>query len=140
MSSHFLVQLNGAIGYPMAIEKHVYSNPNWMERSWDKAHGDVNRGDVIIFYCTSGVPTYGSSIALQATVDNVSSDHADIHLRDLHFFREPLAYKTIRQMLELGTIDETFRSCGAQGFDIKQLEPQSVEQVLKLLGEDTTSL
>ena len=140
MSSYFLVQVNNSEGYPNVTQNYRYENESWRQWNRNKAHGDVKPGDVLMFYCTSSVRPYPMSIALQATVDQVSSDHAQFHLSELYTFAKPLAYKTIRQMLEQNTIDPIFNNCGQEGFNIAELEPHSVEQIRELLGEDTASL
>ncbi len=133
MPSHFLVQINGSIGYPNVTQNSEYGNDVWASRPKDRAHGEVQPGDTLWFYCTQDVPDYSMSLALGASVTRVSDDKADFTLDHLRWFSNPLPLDRIRQLVEQGTLDETFRSCGAQGFNICRLEPHVAEQARTFL-------
>ena len=133
MPSHFLVQINGSIGYPNVTQNSEYGNDLWASRPKDKAHGEVQPGDTLWFYCTQGVHACPMSLALRASVTHASDDRADFALDDLRWFSNPLPFKRIRQLVKQGALDETFRRCGVEGFNIRRLEPQAVEQARPLL-------
>ena len=133
MPSHFLVQIDGSNGYPNVTQNSEYGNDLWANRPKDQAHGEVRPGDTLWFYCTQGVPGYSMSLALSASVKHVSEGRVDFALDNLQWFSNPLPLDRIRQLVEQGTLDETFRRCGVQGFNICRLEPHVVEQARPLL-------
>ena len=78
MPSHFLVQINCSIGYPNVTQNSQYGNDVWASRPKDQAHGEVQPGDTLWFYCTRDVPGYSMSLALGASVTHVTEDKADL--------------------------------------------------------------
>ena len=51
------------------------------------------------------------------------------------WFTNPLKRDILLQSVDQGTIDEVFRSCGAQGFNICQLSPLAAQTLLELSGD-----
>ena len=137
MKSHFLVQVNNLLGYPNVTRNQRYENDLWSKRRRDRSHGQVEPGDTLLFYCTQDVPTDGMSLALQAEVTEVSNDKTTFDLGEPDWFPNPLTRDRIQQLIDDDILDEAFRSCGAQGFNIRKLELHSAEKVLQLLSKDT---
>ena len=133
MPSHFLIQIDGFIGYPNVTQNSEYGNDLWSKGRKNQAHGEVQPGDTIWFYCTQTVPGHSMSLALSASVTHVSKDKVDFTLDDLRWFSNPLPFKLIRQLVEQGALDEAFHRCGVQGFNICRLEPHAVGQATALL-------
>lgn len=141
MSSHFLVQVNNSIGYPNIVENRMYENDVWMKRGRDRDHGTVKSGDTLLVYFTADVPSYPMALAAQIDVVETSPDHVTFHLGEPHWFRNPLQRDRILELVDTGQLDEVFRSCGAQGFNICRLEPSAAQMVLESLqGESTTAM
>lgn len=133
MTSYYLVQVNNSAGYPNIIENHTYENDVWMKRHRDRDQGLIEAGDVLLVYCTADVPSCPMSLAFQASVVNTSSDHVTVHLGEPNWFRRPLTRERIPELVDTGQLDDVFRSCGLQGFNICRLEPPAARTVLELL-------
>ena len=134
MSSHFLVQVSGTGGFPNVNDEHKYENHVWSVKKRDSPHGEVARGDILLFYCTANVELYPMQLALQARVNHISEDRVTFHLDPPSQFSTPLSRAQILHYVDDGYLDDAFRSCGAQGFNIRKLEPDSAVRVLQLLN------
>ena len=133
MSSYFLVQVNNSAGYPNITINQKYENGIWSKRRRDLHQGFVEPGDHLLVYCTADVPIYGMSLAFQVQVKEVSEDKTVLYLGNLEWFKNQLKRDYILQLVDTGELDEVFRSCGAQGFNIAQIEPDNAQSVLRLL-------
>ena len=138
MATHFLLQVNNSSGYPNITSNRMYANDAWMRKPRDKDHGDVEPGDMLLVYCTADVPSYAMSLAFQVGVVGTSPDHVTFHLGEPQWFPNPLKREQILEFVDTGQIDEVFRSCGAQGFNIRRLEHHSVQQILPSLQGGVT--
>lgn len=135
MSNAFLIQVNAG-SYRRLLDSNTYENDAWMRKQRDRAHGDLEVGDTLYFYCTGDVPQYSLSLACRALVETVSPDKTLIGVADLRWFKAPLARDRIRQLVNDGEFEEAFSGCGAQGFNIARLQletPTKLEQLLESL-------
>lgn len=137
MATYFLVQVNNSNGYPGMAEHHVYENGTWMNRTRDQAQGSVRSGDTLLVYCTADVPSYAMSLAFQIPVLETSPDNVTLHLGELLPFKSPLRRETIRELIDTNQLDESFRSCGAQSFNIRQLDSSVAARALELLQSES---
>lgn len=128
MASAFLIQI-AEESYKRLVETRSYENPLWAHKRRDSAHGQLEPGDTVIFYCTGGVPQYARSLACSAPVDSMSADKNVIQLGEIRWFRSPLARDRILELVSGGELEEAFGSCGVQGFNITRLQPDSVIRV-----------
>ena len=135
MSTYFLVQVNNTSGYPNITQNHKYENPVWASKSRDKPQGEVEPDDIMLIYCTQDVQDYSMCLALQSRIDRVSEDKTTFYLDRPSPFPNPLPREKILQYVDQGILDEAFRSCGAQGFNIRKLESHSAEIVLEILNK-----
>ncbi|MEE9249451.1 MAG: endonuclease NucS domain-containing protein [Dehalococcoidia bacterium] len=140
MGSQFLIQVNNAMGYPNIAENRRYENDVWMKRPRDRDHGSVEPGDTLLVYCTADVPSYPMSLAFQVGVVETSPDHITFHLGEPQWFRNPLKRERILEFVDTSQLDEVFRSCGAQGFNICRLEPPAAQRVLELLQGEAANV
>ena len=137
---YFLVQINNSAGYPYVTQNHKYDNDAWMRRQRDRAHGNVSAGDTLLFYCTGDVPTVPMTLAFSALVGKVSPDNAEFELSDLHWFPQPLPRYRILQLVDQELLSDAFRNCGAQGFNICEIDPASAGRVLQLVEREATEI
>ncbi len=133
--SYFLLQVNNSSGYPNIMDNGQYQNGAWASKRRDRAQGDVESGDILLVYCTADVPNYGMSLAFQVPVEGISEDRTTFDLGAPMWFTNPLKRDVLLQSVDQGTIDEVFRSCGAQGFNICQLSPLAAQTLLELSGD-----
>jgi hypothetical protein len=131
MANAFLIQIN-LRSYNRLTETHTYGNHLWSKKRRDRAQGDVEPGDTVLFYCTADVPQYGMNLGLSAAVESIDADKTVIHCGDLRWFRSPLSRDRILELVAAGDLEEAFRSCGAQGFNIAKLQPDSLPKILDL--------
>lgn len=132
MMDRFLVQVNANLGYANIMNNGRYENNVWMNKTRDRDHSEVRSGDELLVYCTSTVPDYGKTLAFSVVVKSVSDDHVSFSLEDPHWFPTRLRFTDIRSLVAEGRLSDTFRSCGAQGFNITKLNPPEAEQILEL--------
>ena len=128
----FLLQVNANIGYANIMDNGRYENTVWMNKPRDRDHSEVKPGDELLVYCTSTVPNYGKSLAFRVKVKDVSEDHVTFWLEDPYWFPTRLGFTDIRSLVAEGKLSDTFRSCGAQGFNITRLNPPETKQILEL--------
>ena len=138
MANYFLVQVNSTGGYPNITNNRKYENDAWMRKPRDKDHATVQPGDALMVYCTADVPIYPMSLAFQVDVVKTSPDHVTFHLGEPQWFPNPLKRERILELVDTSHLDEVFRSCGAQGFNIRHLEPHAAQQVLGFLQGAST--
>jgi hypothetical protein len=131
MANAFLIQINER-SYSRLTEDRIYSNRVWSGKRRDRAQGEVEPGDTVLFYCTGDVPEYGLKLSLRALVESVEADKTVIHFGELHWFPSPMPRDRILELVAAGELEEVFRSCGAQGFNIARLQPDSLPKVLEL--------
>lgn len=132
MANAFLVQINEH-SYKRLVETGTYENPAWARKRRDSAQGEVEPGDTILFYCTGGVPQHFLSLAFSAPVESISPDKTLIHLGESRWFRSPLPRDRILELVSNGDLEEAFQSCGAQGFNIAKLQPESLPAISQLV-------
>lgn len=133
MKSYFLLQVNNSTGYPDITNNHIYRNPVWSGKSRDSDQQLVEPHDTVLVYCTADVSSYPMSLAFQVEVTDTSPDHVTLHLGEPQWFRHPLKRERILQLIDAGALDEVFRSCGVQGFNICRLEPPMALGILEFL-------
>jgi hypothetical protein len=134
LTQYFLVQVNNSGGYPNITQNHQYVNDVWSKKNRDRDQGDVQPGDVLLVYCTQDVPDHGMSLAFQVDVLATSADHSTLSLGQPRWFTRPLGRNELKQLVDTGQLDDAFRSCGAQGFNIDKLESPAAQKALDLLN------
>ena len=139
MANTFLIQINRN-SYKKLTEQDEYENSAWARRHRDRAQGEVESGDTMVFYCTGDVPQYSLSLAFSAPVESVSSDKTAIHFGDIRWFPNPTPRDRILEMVNNGELEEAFQSCGAQGFNITRLQPDSLPRVLQIVEASERSI
>ncbi len=132
MANAFLIQINEH-SYKRLLDKSEYENTVWARKRRDSAEGEVETGDTILFYCTGGVPQHFLSLAFSAPVESISPDKTVIHLGENRWFRSPLPRDRILELVSNGDLEEAFQSCGAQGFNIAKLQPESLAAISELV-------
>lgn len=132
MANAFLIQIGGD-SYKRVVETATYENPRWPAKRRDRAQGEVEPGDTVLFYCTGGVPQYSLSLAFSAPVESVTSDKILIHLGEIRWFHSPLPRDRVLELVNNGDLEEAFQSCGAQGFNIARLQPESLSAIQELV-------
>ena len=140
MSTCFLVQVNNTGGYPNITKNRLYQNDAWMNKPRDRDHGFVEPGDTLLVYCTADVLSYPMTLAFQVDVVETSPDHVTFHLGEPQWFHNRLKREQILDLVDTGQLDEVFRSCGAQGFNIRRLEPPAAQGVLELLQGESAKI
>lgn len=140
MNNYFLVQVNSSYGYPNITNNRKYENDAWNRKPCDKDHGAVESGDILLIYCTGDVTSHPKTLAFQVTVKGVSPDHVTFDVAEPQWFPNPLARERILEIVDTGQLDDVFRSCGAQGFNIRRLEPLATQQILQLLQGNFTKV
>lgn len=133
MASYFLLQVNNKFGYPNITNNRMYENDAWQRKSRDKDQEAVESGDTLLVYCTGDVPSYPMTLAFHVRVVDVSPDHVTFHLAEPQWFHNPLTRDRILELIDTGQIDDVFRGCGAEGFNIRSLEPRAAQRILELL-------
>ncbi len=133
----FLLQVNANIGYANIMDNGRYENSVWTSKPRDRDHSEVKPGDELLVYCTSTVPNYGKSLAFSVKVKDVSEDHVTFWLEDPYWFPTRLGFTDIRSLVAEGKLSDTFRSCGAQGFNITRLNPPETKQILELAESES---
>ena len=134
--NYFLLQVSDVPhGYPNIINNHSYQNGSWASKPRDKAHGDVKPGDKLVVYCTSKVSACPSSIAFQVQVKSVSEDKTVLFLEEPDWFASPLTLKEIQKLVAQGGLDEAFKSCGQEGFNIRHLNPQDAQTAIEIVTQ-----
>ena len=141
----FLVQVNPN-GYNTIIQNRSYSNVHWERKArgdkserwknrYNRDHGMVKSGDLLVLYYTSTVPneTYKGRLACSVIVSSVSDDSATFKIGELQYFQNLLKLIDIRKYVKQGKLDDVFNHCGKQGFNITKLEPTVVKQLFELL-------
>ena len=136
----FLVQVNKDAGYHNITRNGRYVNEDWRDKSRKQAQGEVERGDMLLAYCTSDVPDYGKSLAFSVVVREVSPDKVTIEVDEPHLFRSPLCHKRIHDLVDEGELASTFSQCGNQAFTIAKLEPFEAQKALKLVGAESSGV
>lgn len=131
MANAFLIQISQS-SYNRLTETRTYGNHLWARKRRDSAQGDAEPGDTVLFYCTGDVPQYGLALALSALVETVEADKTIIHFGDIRWFKSPLPRDRILELVAAGELEEAFRSCGVQGFNIAMLQPDSLPKILQL--------
>lgn len=132
MANAFLIQINQR-SYNRLTETRTYGNHLWSRKRRDRAQGQVEPGDTALFYCTGDVPQYALSLALSAPVESVEADKTVVHIGDIRWFRSPLPRDRILELVAADELEEAFLSCGAQGFNIAKLQPDSLPKILELV-------
>lgn len=132
MANTFLIQIN-ARSYDRLMKSQTYQNELWSKKRRDSAQGEVEFGDTILFYCTADVPQYGQSLALRAPIESFLPDKFVLHLGEVKWFRSPLPRDRIRELVAAGELEDAFKSCGAQGFNIAKLGPESFAKIIALV-------
>lgn len=122
--------------YVNVMDNRRYVNPRWSHKRRDKHHGMVEAGDRLLVYCTSKVfnEDHKRSIAFSVDVRSVSADRTTFELGEPQLFQNPLKRMAIREFMKQGELDNIFRYCGAQGFNIIKLEPIAEKQIFDLVG------
>lgn len=133
MANAFLIQINQH-SYKRVVDTSTYENNMWARKRRDSAHGEVEPGDTVLLYCTGDVPQYPLSLAFSAPVESISPDKTVIHFGEIRWFRSALPRDRILELVSSGELEEAFRSCGAQGFNIAKLQPESLPVILELVG------
>lgn len=128
----FLVQIRGD-SYADITTNRRYVNPHWMDKPKDQHHGEVQPGDRLLLYCSSFVRHYERTLAFRVDVEDVSPDRTTFTVGELHRFRYPLERTDIRGRVDRGELDDVFKKCGQQGFNIAKLEPAAAAQALDLV-------
>lgn len=128
----FLVQISGD-SYADITKNRRYVNPRWMDKPKDQPHGEVQPGDRLLLYCNSFVRHHERTLAFMVEVEGVSHDRTTFKVGELHRLRYPMEITDIRGRMDRGELDEIFRKCGQQGFNIVKLEPSAAEQVLAMI-------
>ena len=95
----FLVQVNPN-GYNTIIQNRSYSNVHWERKArgakserwknrYNKDHGTVKSGDLLVLYYTSTVPneTYKGRLACSVIVSSVSDDRATFKIGELQYYQ-----------------------------------------------------
>ena len=134
----FLVQIGGD-SYANITTNRRYVNPRWTDMPKDLHHGEVQPGDRLLLYCSSFVRHHGSTLAFRVDVEDVSPDRTIFTVGELHRFRYPLKIADIRGHVDRGELDDVFKKCGQQGFNITKLEPAAAAQALDLVESKTSS-
>ena len=129
----FLVQVSADLGYANITNNKRYENISWARKPRDSDHGEVKPGDELLVYCTSNVPESRRSLAFRVVVNEVTSDKITFKLDEPHWFPSPLGYKAIRSLVAEGKLQDIFRKCGTEGFNITKLDPLAAQQVLELV-------
>ena len=129
----FLVQVSADLGYANITNNKRYENVSWARKPRDSDHGEVRPGDELLVYCTSNVPESRSSLAFRVVVNEVSPDKITFKLDEPHWFPSPLGYKAIRSLVAEGKLQDIFRKCGTEGFNITKLDPLAAQQVLEFV-------
>lgn len=128
----FLVQIRGD-SYADITTNRRYVNPRWMDKPKDRHHGEVQPGDRLLLYCSSFVRHHERTLAFRVDVEDVSSDRTTFAVGELHRFRYPLERTDILGRVDRGELDDVFKKCGQQGFNITKLEPAAAAQALDLV-------
>ena len=141
----FLVQVNPN-GYNTIMQNRSYSNVHWERKArgdkserwknrYNRDHGMVKSGDLLVLYYTSTVPneTYKGRLACSVIVSSVSDDSATFKIGELQYFQNLLKLIDIRKYVKQGKLDDVFNHCGKQGFNITKLEPTVVKQLFDLV-------
>ena len=134
----FLVQVSADLGYANITNNRRYENQDWARKKRYSDHGEVKAGDELLVYCTRNVPDSGSSLAFRVAVNEVSSDKNTLYLGEPQWFPSPLSYKAIRSLVEESKLDDIFKKCGTQGFNITKLDHQAAQQVLEFVDSEST--
>ena len=146
----FLVQVQSE-GYSTIIQNRSYYNVHWKRKAggykskmWESRnnidHGKVKSGDRLLVYCGSQVPNrdHKGLLAFSVYVRSVGNDKT-FELGEPQLFRNPLAYKAIQDHIEQGELDSIFSNCGKTGFNITELKPIAVEQILNVVEPNGVS-
>jgi len=68
-----------------------------------------------------------------ADVDKVSADKTLITLGDFRYMQPPLPRDRLLQLVASEELEEAFRSCGAQGFNVAKLQPETAVKLSELM-------
>lgn len=130
----FLIQVS-EIGFNDVINGH-YRNDSWNRKRRDRDQGQVEVGDLILFYFTGNVPDEDlrRQIRFISKVTQISDENKCVfqHQKVLEL-GNPLPLEQIREHTNNGTLSDSFNECGRQGFNIKLLNEQEKDQFLKLV-------
>ena len=132
----FLVQVND-VGYANITNNRRYENVSWARKPRNSDHGEVKPKDELLVYCTGKVPERGKSLAFRVVVNEVSPDKITFKLDEPHWFSSPLSYEAIRSLVAEGKLQDIFRKCGTEGFNITKLDPSEAQQVLALVEAES---
>ena len=136
----FLLQVNGAAGYPAIWHDRCYQNPSWAVKRRDRDHGEVKVRDRLLVYSTSSAPENGMSLAFSVDVRDVSVDQVTLHLDEPRLFQNPLHRSEIYRLVDDGQLPEVFRNCGLQGFNIAKLDPSAAQALESVVSNPSSSL
>jgi len=126
MASAFLVQV-GPYGFGELRDRVSYTNRRWASRPKDKAHGDVQPGDHVVFYFTSHVEPAPSQVSEIYRVVDVTEDHETISLELAKRTARPLWRETVVDKVRRGELSRAFRRCGMPGFNICRIPAKDLD-------------
>ena len=122
-------------GYANIVNNWCYANHMWMNKPRDSDHGKVKAVDELLVYCAQTVSNsnHRGRLAFMVVVIEVSPDKTTFTLGKPHSFPSPLSRMAIRSLVEQDKLQDIFRKCGQQGFNIAKLDPLAALEVLELV-------
>jgi hypothetical protein len=142
--------------YADEVIKHgYYRHESWHEKTRDQDFGKVKVGDYILHYCTTDVESYPGQIkniyevtAIEGIEDDIKKAlkkgemtevDAERVARYPHILRlrlhitlnRGLELALIRKWIEEGALSTAFKSCGALGFNICQVDYKDYETIIE---------
>ncbi len=126
----FLVQI-GPRGYSDLNKFGKYENPNWRKSRKDQAHGDVAKGDLIVFYTTTHVEDAPGLVKYVYSVETTKNDHNVFLLKKLKEIEEALHLYVIREMVENKKLSPAFKNAGRYAFNICEISSDDYKIITK---------
>lgn len=109
-----------------------YRNPRWRSKHRDRDHGKVKVDDLILVYFSGAAIDYRKQLRMIYQVAKVSKGNIELELKQNQEISPPLTLDQIRENVKKGILSDVFLNCGRQGFNIRKVEYDDYERVLRL--------
>jgi len=129
--SVFLMQVSED-GSKNVLINRKYRNPRWRSKHRDIDHGKVKVDDLILVYFAGAAIDYQKQLRMIYQVAKVSKGNIELELKQNQEISPPLTLDQIRENVKKGNLSDVFLNCGRQGFNIRKIEYDDYERVLRL--------
>lgn len=127
----FLMQVSED-GSKNILTNRKYRNPIWSSKRRDRDHGKVKVGDLILVYFAGAAINYHKQLRMVYRVTKVSKGNIEFELKQYQEITPPITLDQIRANVKKGILEDVFLNCGRQGFNIRKIEYDDYEKVLRL--------